>query len=140
MPTILLFAIVPIPLPLPPSQYFSTISCPPLLPLHISSHSYPFTPSLPLSLPPFLPLPPFTLPPSFSLPPTLYPLTPSPSRNIGNELNVFRGLVKNPIFVGIIIFTAVAQYGLVEFGGAFVRTVRYALLVLLSLSPSNITA
>ena len=38
-------------------------------------------------------------------------------------MNVFRGLDKNPIFIGIILFTVVAQYGLVEFGGAFVRTV-----------------
>ena len=45
-------------------------------------------------------------------------------RNIGNDLNVFKGLVQNPIFVGILLFTVAAQYGLVEFGGAFVRTVR----------------
>ena len=38
-------------------------------------------------------------------------------------MNVFRGLVQNPIFVAIILFTVVAQYGLVEFGGVFVRTV-----------------
>eukprot|EP00596_Hydrurales_sp_CCMP1899_P000185 CAMPEP_0119037592 /NCGR_PEP_ID=MMETSP1177-20130426/6038_1 /TAXON_ID=2985 /ORGANISM="Ochromonas sp, Strain CCMP1899" /LENGTH=1002 /DNA_ID=CAMNT_0006999077 /DNA_START=43 /DNA_END=3048 /DNA_ORIENTATION=- len=45
------------------------------------------------------------------------------ARNIGNEMNVFRGLVSNPIFMAIIIFTVIAQYGLVEFGGGFVRTV-----------------
>jgi hypothetical protein len=45
------------------------------------------------------------------------------ARNIGNEMNVFRGLVANPIFMAIIIFTVIAQYGLVEYGGGFVRTV-----------------
>ena len=50
-------------------------------------------------------------------------------RNIGNDLNVFKGLVQNPIFVGILLFTVAAQYGLVEFGGAFVRTVRPLFIV-----------
>ena len=54
------------------------------------------------------------------------PLPPHPSlyRSIESDMNVFQGLVSNPIFVGILLFTVVAQYGLVEFGGAFVRTVR----------------
>ena len=38
-------------------------------------------------------------------------------------MNVFRGIVGNPIFIGIIIFTIIAQYGLVEYGGDFVKTV-----------------
>ena len=59
--------------------------------------------------------------PSYS--PSL-PSSYTPCRNIESDLNVFQGLVGNPIFVGILMFTVVAQYGLVEFGGAFVRTVR----------------
>lgn len=55
-------------------------------------------------------------------PPT--PHYPSLIRSIESDMNVFQGLVSNPIFVGILLFTVVAQYGLVEFGGAFVRTVR----------------
>lgn len=38
-------------------------------------------------------------------------------------MNVFRGIAGNPIFIGIIIFTIIAQYGLVEYGGDFVKTV-----------------
>jgi Ca2+-transporting ATPase len=45
------------------------------------------------------------------------------ARNIGNDMNVFKGLVDNPIFIGIILFTVVAQFGLVEYGEMFVRTV-----------------
>ena len=98
---------------------------------HTHSHTHSFfifslPPSYPLcyppSYPPFLPL---TLLPS--LPSSLLsslPLTLPPCRNIESDLNVFQGLVGNPIFVGILMFTVVAQYGLVEFGGAFVRTVR----------------
>jgi hypothetical protein len=73
---------------------------------------------------------PFTpSPSSFSRPPLithLSPLTHHPLliRSIESDMNVFQGLVSNPIFVGILLFTVVAQYGLVEFGGAFVRTVR----------------
>jgi hypothetical protein len=48
---------------------------------------------------------------------------PLPIRSIESDMNVFQGLVSNPIFVGILLFTVMAQYGLVEFGGAFVRTV-----------------
>ena len=45
------------------------------------------------------------------------------ARSIGNDMNIFRGIAENPIFVGIIIFTIIAQYGLVEYGGDFVKTV-----------------
>lgn len=45
------------------------------------------------------------------------------ARSIGNDMNVFKGLAKNPIFLAIIAFTCVSQYLLVEFGGDWVRTV-----------------
>lgn len=45
------------------------------------------------------------------------------ARSISNEMNVFKGLHRNPLFVGIAIFTCVGQYILVEFGGEFVKTV-----------------
>ena len=45
------------------------------------------------------------------------------ARSIGDEMNIFKGLGKSPLFIGIIIFTVLAQYGIVEFGGDFVRTV-----------------
>jgi Ca2+-transporting ATPase len=38
------------------------------------------------------------------------------ARSIGDELNVFQGLFSNPVFLQIILFTVVAQYGLVEYG------------------------
>lgn len=44
------------------------------------------------------------------------------ARSISSDFNIFRGLAQNPLFVGIIIFTSIAQYFLVEFGGDFVRT------------------
>jgi len=44
------------------------------------------------------------------------------ARSIGNEFNVFKGLQRNPLFIGIAIFTCIGQYVLVEFGGDFVRT------------------
>lgn len=44
------------------------------------------------------------------------------ARSIGDDMNVFKGLHKNLLFIGIIIFTVVAQYGLIEYGGDFVRT------------------
>jgi magnesium-transporting ATPase (P-type) len=44
------------------------------------------------------------------------------ARSIGDEMNVFKGLYKSPLFLGILLFTVVAQYGIVEFGGDFVRT------------------
>ena len=45
------------------------------------------------------------------------------ARRIGNEMNVFKGLSDNPLFGSILLFTCVAQYLLVTFGGDFVRTV-----------------
>jgi len=45
------------------------------------------------------------------------------ARSIGDEMNIFKGLHQSPLFIGIILFTVVAQYGIVEFGGDFVRTV-----------------
>jgi magnesium-transporting ATPase (P-type) len=42
---------------------------------------------------------------------------------IGRKLNVFSGVFKNPIFPGVIVFTAILQVLLVEFGGSFVETV-----------------
>jgi hypothetical protein len=44
------------------------------------------------------------------------------ARSIGDEMNIFKGLFKSPLFLGILLFTVVAQYGIVEFGGDFVRT------------------
>jgi magnesium-transporting ATPase (P-type) len=38
------------------------------------------------------------------------------------ELNVFKGLRKNYIFVGVVVFTVVVQVIFVEFGGAFFST------------------
>lgn len=45
------------------------------------------------------------------------------ARSITSDPNVFKGLFSNPIFLGVIFFTCVTQYGLVEFGGDFVHTV-----------------
>ena len=44
------------------------------------------------------------------------------ARSIGDDLNVFKGLYRNPIFGAIILFTVGAQYLLVEHGGEWVRT------------------
>eukprot|EP01039_Chlorochromonas_danica_P006079 gene6079-6693_t len=44
------------------------------------------------------------------------------ARSIGNEVNVFHNLHRNPLFIAILLFTAVAQFLIVEFGGDFVRT------------------
>jgi magnesium-transporting ATPase (P-type) len=44
------------------------------------------------------------------------------ARSIGDDFNVFKGLYKNPLFVAIIIFTVLAQYAMVQFGGDFVGT------------------
>lgn len=48
------------------------------------------------------------------------------ARRIGSELNVFDGLLANPVFVSVLAFTVAAQYGLVTYGGAWVRTVPLA--------------
>jgi len=45
------------------------------------------------------------------------------ARSIDDTMNVFKGLFQNGLFIAIILFTVVAQYGIVEFGGEFVRTV-----------------
>jgi hypothetical protein len=45
------------------------------------------------------------------------------ARSIGNEVNVFKGLFKNPVFMTIITFTIASQYFLIEYGGDWVRTV-----------------
>jgi len=44
------------------------------------------------------------------------------ARSIGNDCNVFKGLLRNPIFIAIAVFTCLGQFCLVEFGGAFVKT------------------
>lgn len=45
------------------------------------------------------------------------------ARSITNQINVLSGLQKNTLFIGIIIFTILAQVFIVEYGGDFVRTV-----------------
>jgi Ca2+-transporting ATPase len=45
------------------------------------------------------------------------------ARSIDDNMNVFKGMFANPLFIAIILFTAGAQYGIVEYGGDFVRTV-----------------
>jgi P-type Ca2+ transporter type 2C len=45
------------------------------------------------------------------------------ARQIGDDMNIFKGLHKNPVFLGILVFIVVAQALMVEFGGDFVRTV-----------------
>jgi P-type Ca2+ transporter type 2C len=45
------------------------------------------------------------------------------ARSISSDPNVFKGLFSNPIFLGVIFFTCVTQYGLIEYGGDFVHTV-----------------
>jgi magnesium-transporting ATPase (P-type) len=44
------------------------------------------------------------------------------SRKVARELNVFEGFFTNGIFVGVILFTAVLQALLVEYGGGFTQT------------------
>jgi magnesium-transporting ATPase (P-type) len=44
------------------------------------------------------------------------------ARSIGDDMNVFKGLFENPIFIAIVVFTLGAQYAIVEFGGDFVKT------------------
>ena len=44
------------------------------------------------------------------------------SRSLGNEINFFQGLRKNTLFVSIIIFSAVVQIIIVQFGGSFMKT------------------
>jgi magnesium-transporting ATPase (P-type) len=44
------------------------------------------------------------------------------ARSIGSDLDIFDNLLKNQWFMSIIIFTAIGQYYIVEYGGDFVRT------------------
>lgn len=44
------------------------------------------------------------------------------ARSIGHDVNVFKGLGKNVIFLCIFVFTNIAQYCLVTYGGDFVKT------------------
>ncbi|KAI8916331.1 hypothetical protein EDD86DRAFT_185335 [Gorgonomyces haynaldii] len=39
------------------------------------------------------------------------------SRTLGNDVNVFRGIHKNPIFIGVLFITVVVQIVIVQFGG-----------------------
>lgn len=45
------------------------------------------------------------------------------ARSIDDHMDVFKGIEKNFLFLAIIAFTVVAQFGIVEYGGDFVRTV-----------------
>ena len=45
------------------------------------------------------------------------------ARSIGDSVNVFKGLFRNPLFMVIISFTVVCQFFIVEYGGSFVKTV-----------------
>jgi len=44
------------------------------------------------------------------------------SRKLGREINVFAGIFTNKVFVGVMLFTLIAQYLMVQFGGDFVGT------------------
>jgi magnesium-transporting ATPase (P-type) len=44
------------------------------------------------------------------------------ARILGNELNMFAGITKNPIFLAVTAFSIIAQICLVEVGGTFVST------------------
>jgi len=44
------------------------------------------------------------------------------ARSITSDSDVFRGILKNPIFLFVIVFTIITQYLLVEYGGDFVHT------------------
>lgn len=44
------------------------------------------------------------------------------SRKIDHQLNVFSGIFTNRVFLGIIAFTLLFQYAIVEFGGSFTAT------------------
>lgn len=44
------------------------------------------------------------------------------ARSIDDNMDVFSGLMENPIFLVIVLFTSVAQVGIVQYGGDFVRT------------------
>lgn len=40
----------------------------------------------------------------------------------GDEFNVFEGILRNPLFIGVIIFTLVIQMVIVEIGGRITKT------------------
>jgi len=44
------------------------------------------------------------------------------SRKIDHQLNVFSGILGNHVFLGILVFTLLFQYVIVEFGGSFTAT------------------
>mmetsp|Transcript_5216 Transcript_5216/g.8033 ORF Transcript_5216/g.8033 Transcript_5216/m.8033 type:complete len:1046 (-) Transcript_5216:76-3213(-) len=44
------------------------------------------------------------------------------ARSITSDPNIFKGLFRNSMFIGIFLFTVVGQYLLVEYGGDFVKT------------------
>lgn len=44
------------------------------------------------------------------------------SRKIDHQLNVFSGILSNHVFLGILVFTLLFQYVIVEFGGSFTAT------------------
>ena len=39
------------------------------------------------------------------------------SRSLNGEINVFKGMFRNPLFCGILLITAILQVIMVEFGG-----------------------
>jgi len=43
-------------------------------------------------------------------------------RKLGQDFNIFEGLFTNPICIGVLVFTMVFQYLIVEFGGEFAST------------------
>lgn len=45
------------------------------------------------------------------------------ARSIDDNMNVFKGLFTNTLFISIILFTVGAQFCIVQYGGDFVRTV-----------------
>jgi len=44
------------------------------------------------------------------------------SRKINDEINVFEGIFRNSLFIGIMMFTILMQFLIVEFGGEFTST------------------
>jgi len=49
------------------------------------------------------------------------------SRKLGRELNVFTGVFTNKVFVGVMLFTIIAQALMVQYGGEFVGTTALSL-------------
>lgn len=44
------------------------------------------------------------------------------AREIGDDFHPFRNLGKNPMFIGVILFTVTAQWVIVQYGGDFTQT------------------